>query len=715
MSTNAPVSMRIYCICGQKMRVSEEMFGRNGKCVACRQKIRIPRQDEIEPGTRELYLKDHPEFLRKTRRAPVDWSGVGTPMDDDPDAGEAGERLSTVPIDVLEPLQAIVALERQAVQRLEALKSLEVAGIVKTERAELRAHRVRLEDARNALEDYLRQRLMEVAIELTNTNEKLAQADLAVRVGESDFVAYVKQVRKLRRRRDLLERRQVNLRGWLVLRDPGVAGGMIEDPAFEQIPSPETAWSLPPDPDIQDPAVPYYIGRLREAFHERERAQHRLDAATAEGGTLRDACKGELTRIGMAIDFYRDRLERAAADAAADRQALHAQLELLRGRLQIGEIRRDVFDASERALKEERDHLRKYEQQAARAIQARSARELPATGSASGSLLPRWAQGLTFGTDAWLAWGSAVALLFAVVLPGLGGLSPLAVWMQSGGDTPWLHWGLSGPLAAAFLFTLAAMVPVRAVRGLLFCGLWLGLTLATTVFLRMLWEHPGRVGALLHEGGLTSPALLVHIGALVALLVAAGMCLYPVRGLRFGAFVTALLAAAGIAVLTVTAGPPSTAFTAEEPPGTATQPAPVTPPTPAPDTPPVAESVPEETILVPAPAEALDEAATETEETIAEADPATEDLQPFPPLEAAFEIEWTGFVAGEGGVEPRFLILLHDPVNGVERVWCEVGDDLYGDWRVAEFDPSRQALTLQAEDELLIIRRNERHPLPGVD
>ncbi len=46
------------------MRVSQEMFGRPGKCVAYRQKIRIPALDELPADVHEIYLKDHPEFLR---------------------------------------------------------------------------------------------------------------------------------------------------------------------------------------------------------------------------------------------------------------------------------------------------------------------------------------------------------------------------------------------------------------------------------------------------------------------------------------------------------------------------------------------------------------------------------------------------------------------------------------------------------------------------
>ena len=68
MPETSSAELRIYCICGQKMKVSEAMFGLPGKCVACRQKIRIPRRDELPPDTPQLFLKDHPQFLRKSRR-----------------------------------------------------------------------------------------------------------------------------------------------------------------------------------------------------------------------------------------------------------------------------------------------------------------------------------------------------------------------------------------------------------------------------------------------------------------------------------------------------------------------------------------------------------------------------------------------------------------------------------------------------------------------
>jgi len=90
--------LRIYCICGQKMKVSETMLGLPGKCVACRQKIRIPRADELPLETDAngqravgvIYLKDHPEFLRKVKRRSEIAANreIGDPGEEKAPAGE---------------------------------------------------------------------------------------------------------------------------------------------------------------------------------------------------------------------------------------------------------------------------------------------------------------------------------------------------------------------------------------------------------------------------------------------------------------------------------------------------------------------------------------------------------------------------------------------------------------------------------------------------
>lgn len=75
--------------------------------------------------------------------------------------------------------------------------------------------RTRIHAAEQDLEEELRQRLMETAIELAASQEKIAELNLAVRAGEMPYAEYRTQVDCLRRRRDNHERRQSKLaRPW---------------------------------------------------------------------------------------------------------------------------------------------------------------------------------------------------------------------------------------------------------------------------------------------------------------------------------------------------------------------------------------------------------------------------------------------------------------------------------------------------------------------
>ena len=148
MPGNAITHLRIYCICGQKMKMSSEMFGRPGKCVACRQKIRVPRQDEIPDGVDTIYLKDHPEFLRKSDRDSKSGSGkvrigvrsagaeagdedaavaVEEEAADAPAVDTESERVSTVPIDVLDPLRNVCSVGYKLQRKLRALDKVATA------------------------------------------------------------------------------------------------------------------------------------------------------------------------------------------------------------------------------------------------------------------------------------------------------------------------------------------------------------------------------------------------------------------------------------------------------------------------------------------------------------------------------------------------------------------------------------------------------------
>ena len=178
MPSSEVAPLRIYCVCGQKMKVSEDMFGRPGKCVACRLKIRIPTPDEIPPNTDVIHLKDHPELLRKVKRGvkgekPKHKEEIEVaPLPDiDP---KAKVRKALGPLDVLEPMRLVHNLSAKVEKQLSAIKDskdgkdLDDIARKDPKVSELLGVRTRIHAAEQDLEEELRQRLMETAIELSS-------------------------------------------------------------------------------------------------------------------------------------------------------------------------------------------------------------------------------------------------------------------------------------------------------------------------------------------------------------------------------------------------------------------------------------------------------------------------------------------------------------------------------------------------------------------
>ena len=63
------------------------------------------------------------------------------------------------------------------------------------------------------------------------------------------------------------------------------------------------------------------------------------------------------------------------------------------------------------------------------------------------------------------------------------------------------------------------------------------------------------------------------------------------------------------------------------------------------------------------------------------------------------------------GRTPRFSLLLHRP-DGTERSRVlSLGDTLYGTWRVKEYNPMHQTVTIANENRILILRRGLRTSL----
>ncbi|MFM1921139.1 MAG: hypothetical protein RLZZ303_2773, partial [Candidatus Hydrogenedentota bacterium] len=319
--------LRIYCLCGQKMKVSASMYGRPGKCVACRQKIRIPRLDEVPAGATEFYLRDHPEFLRKSqpmdsRRAAASDPAAGlTPdpaLDQDLLLGDEEKHERAVPVDPLRQLQVLNSYEHRISERLTDLRE----AVQDTERARektaLMGYRALVRNARAELDEQLRQRMHELTDQLSETRERIARATLALRVGDLNFAQYIETATPLRLRRDRLEKRRVNLAGWLHTHDPFLAGGYLDLP-YEEIPVSSAEFGFPVDEQDGATALQARLGALRDALAERDEARKKQEGA--QRMLREDGVPPEQTR-------------RLIKDAEARVQRARARVEFERGRVE---------------------------------------------------------------------------------------------------------------------------------------------------------------------------------------------------------------------------------------------------------------------------------------------------------------------------------------------------------------------------------------------
>lgn len=531
--------LHLYCICGQKMRVTEDMYGRPGKCVACRQKIRIPRADELPAGATAIHLKDHPELLRKAKRTVRRAERAEEAAEAQPTAADREEAAAGVPLDVLEPLRALASLEHKVRCLIDTLpeppkESPDVEN--EAERAKLASYLRQVKALRTELDEDLRRRLMEVAIELTSTQEKIADTRLAVRVGEIDFATYRQQVTKLCFRRDSLERRQENLRGWLAVRDPHIAGGYIDIP-FDRIPKAHTRVTLPAEPAWHPSLLESHVESLREALLRRAEAERALDAL-GRAGNMRGAslalrnryedAQAERQRVAAAVAFYRGRLKQLQNDLAADIQAIESQLDLAQARLRAGELTRPSFDRLEQELLGAKTDFIKASDVAARALSANAAQDVPGTQKTFLERIVEGAEGPRIPSDAWAAWASAVLMLLSLFLSVGQDMTPLGAWRRFGNVTGDAYWLVLVPVATALCVAGAAWIPRAGMRVLMFGALGVAASTVTGFCLSESRYSLSPVGECLRQGALPllfRPAIGLFVLGLLGTMSAALLAL----------------------------------------------------------------------------------------------------------------------------------------------------------------------------------------------
>lgn len=549
MPDGLATELRIYCICGQKMKVSESMFGLPGKCVACRQKIRIPRPDQLPSDVTEVYLKDHPEFLRKTKKRRTSRPEIRRQVDEPEGVvlGEPAERVSSAILDILEPLRVLCSLEHKITRQLDNLSDTRVSATTENERTGLQGYLDRVRRARAEMDEQLRQRLMEVAIELSSTQEKIVQVGLSARTGEVSYADFRDTTDTLRRRRDSLDRLQQNLRGWLSVGDPHAAGGYT-NVSFDSIPEEGSHVVLPPEPPDLRPLLDQHVEGLREAFLRRERAERRLketERLRAEGQmssvALNDClsdCEAERGRAEAEISFRRKRLEQLSNDAASDVQTTQACLESIRKRHKAGEIDKGRFTASERELlMVQRDCARAHDL-ISRVLLASAAHDIPPLKGTFLKRLPHPAaekpKDQNLAVDSWIALGSALAMGLAVILPMVGDLSPISAYRMLPFSSQGTQWILTAPLVVAVFLAAVAALPWRAPRGFLLAVMWLGITIAMTVLIHEAGYSSNTLAVRFRQGVFWAlrPGMLLLIIANVGILAAACVNLAPFQARR---------------------------------------------------------------------------------------------------------------------------------------------------------------------------------------
>lgn len=489
--------IRIYCICGQKMKVGPAMLGRNGKCVACRQKIRIPRADELPPGGRPVYLKEQTQFLRLSTPQPrgggVDYSGVDG---DEYDLGGEEATGQAVALEVLPVLQRLCNLEQKAQRHLELLSRGEsrLAG-QGHDKATLMRYRALARQARGALDEELRQRLVEIQEQLEEAGAELTREHVAFRLAETTLGTYQERVVALRQRRERLARRLQNVRGWLATNDPYAAGGHL-DVTLEDVPTeaPEVTFSVEPTGDR--PLAQLYVESLREALEGRDAAERRLaelrrmrdeGAVDADGESeVRLEAEAAVARARALVAFCRVRLEQCQQDADHDQGAVLAHLGVLRDRVARRQLDQSSFLKLEVGLLRAQEDARHLRDLARKAVSATEARDIPNMRPTLIDRLSRPASAPGIEADSWVAFAASVVMIVNIVAPFSSA--------ELGGSRVVTLEAAVGLFVAAVLTTLAAFLGRREARGLAYCGLWVAGTLLGAYHVYECWYSLGDVG-----------------------------------------------------------------------------------------------------------------------------------------------------------------------------------------------------------------------------
>ncbi len=534
MSEPKDVELRIYCICGQKMRVQPDMYGKPGRCVACRQKIRIPAKDEIPSGITELYLKDHPEYLRKKSTREKSEPLSDSNSEEEQVLSDFGGAYS-FPLDYLEILQILINAEYKAQRYLQALRQKKPIGTEsKTDLLEILS---RIRRMRASLDEKIKIRREEVIEQLKYVEKEIGKLVVSFRTGDIEFKYYWKNMVPLRIRRERLVRRRKNLEGWLSTVSPELAGGYL-DIDFLKLPDRVPDIVFPLEEDEEDLSVLSILVReIQKYIVLRADIEHQYAEwkKMVEGGKVNSEVgeksiaeyDARLKTVQSAISFYRERLEQLVTDCDLDLESIEKNISRIDKQREAQVI--DINKARE--LQEElfqaRVDLVRTKDTARRAVSANSRFDIPSLqGTFVARIGPSRGQ-IEIGTDSWIAWFCSVLLIMMIMIPMTRsqGLVPTKILMLM----------IIGLFVSAIILALVGSIPYRRFRGKGLSILWVIYVILFTLYFNYLWYSPYPYGGDLRAspyGLFTFRVVLVYI-VLVLMGVAVWVSLHKERGLRW--------------------------------------------------------------------------------------------------------------------------------------------------------------------------------------
>ena len=553
MPQNTPRKIRIYCICGQKMKVDEQMFGRNGKCIACRQKIRVPNADEIAYDTQEIYLSAHPEFLRNPPPLP-DTSDQHTPKDtlaiareieardkeeeeseyialgqDEFDIPEALAE-NSLPLETLPALQVLCSFQHQIEKDLKRIDDADR----QVDKSSLMAYRILVRRIREDVDAEMRNMMGELNSRLDIVNHDINETLVMLRLGELDYPAFQDRIVPMRRQREYFVYCIQSLQGWLMVEHPVEAGGLLPV-NYDDIPCEVPQVILPQPLKPGHSLIEFYLERLRSALKERSLADKKLHELARmgkeENASLQSSdltyshADADARRQRVAVRFYRDRLDVLLKDCDADIKALKSALEGPDSSGKVSILDKSIRNQRQTGWQKGLTDTTLLSNLLRQALVANSHGDVPHSRKILFDQMA-FTKSSRIQLDSWIVWLASLILIAGILMPFTHDITDNAAITRS---------VVLGFFFSASSLAAVAIVPIRLTRGFLLCAVWVIISIVWGLYIHYL-----RTGFLPTMNTMgrdpqwyLAPGIVVLASAFLTTGCAAVLSLYPFHRYRW--------------------------------------------------------------------------------------------------------------------------------------------------------------------------------------